>query len=72
MTGFSYLSGSRPNWSFIWLQQKGEGVLRPSSGLEKVKQTLDILHEVGLARQPGETEGVRSTEQCGLCDKAEG
>lgn len=72
MTGFSYLSGSRPSWSFIWLQQRGKGCPRPFSGLEKVKQALDILHGVGLARQPVETEGVSSTEQYGLCDKARG
>lgn len=66
MTG-SYLSGCRPSWSFIRLQHRGNGCPGPSSGLEIVKQVLGVLHAVGLARQPMETENVSSTERHGLC-----
>lgn len=57
----------------LWLQAQlelhlaaaqGNGWPGPSSGLEIVKQ---VLHAMGLARQPGETENVCSSERCGLC-----
>lgn len=57
----------------LWLQAQlelhlaaaqGNGCPGPSSSLEIVKQ---VLHAMGLARQPVETENVRSSERCGLC-----